>query len=74
MLVEAVDGRALLVGQALYMAAEWAGSDDPSVSGLRRRAGIRPPTAPLASARRSAPDRFMFGHDLAVVRSVIPNR
>jgi glyoxylase-like metal-dependent hydrolase (beta-lactamase superfamily II) len=69
MLVEAADGGALLVGQAVYTAAEWAGSDDPSVSGL--------PSAPDPAAYRASrealrsirPDRVMFGHDRAVVRS-----
>lgn len=69
MLVEAADGRTLLAGQAVYTAAEWAGSDDPTVSGL--------PSAPDPAAYRESraalralrPDRVRFGHDLAVVRS-----
>jgi glyoxylase-like metal-dependent hydrolase (beta-lactamase superfamily II) len=69
MLVEAADGRTLLAGQAVYTAAEWAGGDDPTVSGL--------PSAPDPAAYRGSrealralrPDRVRFGHDLAVVRS-----
>jgi hypothetical protein len=53
----------------MYTAAEWAGSDDPTVSGL--------PSAPDPAAYRGSrealralrPDRVRFGHDLAVVRS-----
>jgi glyoxylase-like metal-dependent hydrolase (beta-lactamase superfamily II) len=69
MLVEAADGRTLFAGQAVYTAAEWAGSDDPTVSGL---ASAPDPTAYRRSRkalRALRPDRVMFGHDLAVVRS-----
>jgi N-acyl homoserine lactone hydrolase len=62
-------GTTLLVGQAVYSAAEWRGSAEASASGF--------PSAPDPAAYRSSaaalralrPDRVMFGHDLAVIRS-----
>ena len=69
MLVEAVDGRTLLVGQAAYTAAEWEGSDDPTLSGLPGAPDPSAYRASRASLRSIRPDRVMFGHDLAVVRS-----
>jgi glyoxylase-like metal-dependent hydrolase (beta-lactamase superfamily II) len=69
MLVEAPDGRTLLVGQAAYTAAEWEGSDDPAVSGLPGAPDPPGYRASREALRALRPDRVMFGHDLAVVGS-----
>jgi hypothetical protein len=69
MLVEAADGRTLLAGQAVYTAAEWAGSDDPTVSGSASAPNPAAYSASRESLRALRADRVMFGHDLAVVRS-----
>ena len=69
MLVEAADGRTLLAGQALYSAAEWAGSDDPTVSGVASAPDPGAYRASREALRALRPDRVMFGHDRAVVRS-----
>jgi N-acyl homoserine lactone hydrolase len=68
LLVDTVEGPTLLVGQAVYSAEEWNGTDDPAVSGL--------PSAPDSAAYRVSrlavhalgPRSVLFGHDLAVVR------
>jgi glyoxylase-like metal-dependent hydrolase (beta-lactamase superfamily II) len=69
MLVEAADGRTLLAGQAVYTAAEWAGSDDSTVSGSASAPNPAAYSASRESLRALRADRVMFGHDLAVVRS-----
>jgi N-acyl homoserine lactone hydrolase len=69
MLVDAADGRTLLAGQAVYRAAEWAGSDDPTVSGLPSAPDPAAYRGSRAALRALRPDRVRFGHDLAVVRS-----
>jgi N-acyl homoserine lactone hydrolase len=69
MLVEAADGCTLLAGQAVYTAAEWAGRDDPTVSGLPSAPDPAAYRGSRAALRALRPDRVRFGHDLAVVRS-----
>ncbi len=63
MLVDAVAGRTVLVGQALWSRAEWDGSDDVADSGA---ASAWDPVAYRASVERLrdlAPDVVLFGHD-----------
>ncbi len=63
LLIDADDGRTVLVGQAVYSRAEWEGSGDPAVSGL---AGAWDPDAYRWSVERLRglePDIVLFGHD-----------
>ena len=63
LVVDAEDGRTVLIGQALYTRAEWDGTPEPGQSG---EAGAWDPVlyrASVARLRALAPDRVLFGHD-----------
>ena len=61
--VDAVDGRTLLVGQALYTRAEWDGASEPGVSGLASAWDPAVYRASVARLRALEPDVVLFGHD-----------
>jgi len=69
LVVDAADGRTILAGQAVYTSAEWAGSDDPRVSGLPSAPDPAAYRASVARLRALQPDVVLFGHDPSVVRS-----
>jgi glyoxylase-like metal-dependent hydrolase (beta-lactamase superfamily II) len=66
MIIDALDGRIVLAGQALQSKAEWEGETDPSVSGV---ATARQPEEYVASVQRLRslePVRVHFAHDPSI--------
>ena len=63
LLVDSRAGRTLLVGQAVYTRAEWAGSDDPSLSGRASAWDPEAYDASVARLRALTPDVVQVGHD-----------
>ena len=63
LVVDSVDGRTVLVGQALYTRAEWDGASGPGVSGLESAWDPAAYRASVARLRALQPDVVLFGHD-----------
>ena len=63
LVVDAEDGRTVLVGQALYTRAEWAGSREAGQSGETSAWDPAAYRASVARLRALAPDAVLFGHD-----------
>lgn len=63
MLIDAAGGRTAIVGQALFMRAEWLGSDHRSVSGLDSAWDRERYRSSVARLRAFGPDVVLFGHD-----------
>lgn len=63
LLIEAVDGRTAIVGQAVFTRAEWAGSSDPSVSGFEGAWDRERYRSSVERLRAFQPDVVLFGHD-----------
>ena len=63
LVVDGEDGRTVLVGQALYTRAEWAGTPETGQSGAASAWDPAAYRASVARLRALAPDRVLFGHD-----------
>lgn len=63
LLIDAAEGRTAIVGQAVYTRAEWAGSDDPSVSGFESAWDRERYRSSVERIRAFRPDTVLFGHD-----------
>ena len=63
MVVDSVDGRTVLAGQAVYTRAEWDGASGPGISGLESAWDPEAYRASVARLRALGPDRVLFGHD-----------
>jgi glyoxylase-like metal-dependent hydrolase (beta-lactamase superfamily II) len=64
LVVESVDGRTILAGQALYTAGEWAGDPDAR-EGRSRAPDVAAYDRSIERLRSLRPDRVLFGHDRA---------
>ncbi len=63
LLVEAIEGRTAIVGQAVFTRAEWSGSADPSVSGLDGAWDRERYRSSVERLRAFRPETVLFGHD-----------
>jgi glyoxylase-like metal-dependent hydrolase (beta-lactamase superfamily II) len=63
LVVDAEDGRTVIVGQALYTKAEWTGASEPGQSGQDSAWDPAAYRASVARLRALAPDRVLFGHE-----------
>jgi N-acyl homoserine lactone hydrolase len=63
MLVDGAEGRTVIVGQAVYTRAEWAGSGDPADSGYTSAWDREAYGRSVQMLRDFRPDAVLFGHD-----------